>query len=113
MPPLAVAGTAGGELLLLHRVGKLRGAAWTKLAQLGAPVVAVAAAAENGSDAAGLLVAGSTQARVVVVRARRHAPPRRPSSGRRIALADVDGDGAPELIHVDAAGRLTVRAANR
>ncbi len=111
--PLAAAGTESGELRLLARCDG--GAAWTTVAELGDPLVAVAVA---GGDAAGtepLLLAGLTGSRVFVVAADGSLLLDAPARGRRVALAERDG--APELLYVDAAGRFTARpipaAANR
>jgi hypothetical protein len=108
--PLAAAGTAGGELLLLRpNVGG--GAEWTKVAELGAPLVAVAITDVDARAPGPLLIAGLTATRVVVVTAEGARLVDAPASGRRVALSDLDGDGRPELIHVDGAGRLAVRVA--
>jgi hypothetical protein len=108
--PLAAAGTAGGELLLLRpHVGG--GMEWTKVAELGVPVLAVAVADADARAPGPLLIAGLTATRVVVVTAEGTRFVDAPASGRSVALSDLDGDGRPELIHVDGAGRLAVRAA--
>jgi hypothetical protein len=104
--PLALAGTAGGALLAIGRDGVP-----APVATLDGAVVAIAL--EPRADGAEPLVAALTKGRAVVLGAGGERLLDVAARGTRIELADLDGDGEPELLCVDGEGRLAVRAIRR